>query len=230
MKKRRNIVIIPARSGSKRLPGKNLLPLKGKALIEYSLDYAKENAEIIDLVVVSTDDVEIKKKALQYGAVVVDRPESLSGDLVPTSDVLKHTLETLNETFDTVILLQVTNPLRPRHLLVNAYDEYLDGNYDSLMTVTRNHQKFGKIVKDKFQPFNYTVGQRSQDLEPLYFENGLLYITDANLISEGKIIGDNNYPFIVNHAFANVDIDTAQDLVYAAFIADQETQRLKEHE
>ncbi len=226
MKKLKNIAIIPARGGSKRLPGKNLLPLNGKPLIEHTLEYVKDNMTIIDRIVVSTDDIEIKKVAQQNEIMVIDRPEALAGDLVPTVDVLKHVLEVVDEEFDTVFLFQVTNPLRPRHLLANAYDEFLDGNYDSLMTVTRNHQKFGKIVNDRFQPFNYILGQRSQDLEPLYFENGLLYITEASLILKGSILGNNNHPFIVNHAFANVDIDTAEDLNFASFIAEQEKKRV----
>jgi len=219
LKKIKNIAIIPVRGGSKRLPKKNRLPLNGKLLIEHSLDYAKDNATIIDKIVVSTEDEELKKIALKNNVEVVNRPQELAGDNTPTVDVLRHVLETLEETFDNVILLQATNPLRPRHLLVNAYDEFLDGGYDSLMTVTRNHQKFGKIINGKFKPFNYTMGQRSQDLEPLYFENGMIYISSSELISKGKILGDNNYPFVVNHQYANVDIDTEYDLEMAQFIA-----------
>jgi N-acylneuraminate cytidylyltransferase len=76
----------------------------------------------------------------------------------------------------------------------------------------------GKIVEEKFVPFNYTIGQRSQDLEPLFYENGLLYITKASLILEEKIVGHKNFPFIVGHPYAKVDIDTAEDFKYAEFI------------
>ena len=62
------------------------------------------------------------------------------------------------------------------------------------------------------------MGQRSQDLEPLFYENGLLYITKTKRIVEGQLLGDNNYPYIVNHPYANVDIDTLDDFKYAAFI------------
>ena len=100
-------------------------------------------------------------------------------------------------------------------MLKEAFETYQKGNCDSLFTVTRNHQKFGKIIENKFQPFNYSIGQRSQDLEPLFFENGLLYITKASLILEDIIISENAFPFEVNHIFANVDIDTPEDLEYA---------------
>jgi len=114
--------------------------------------------------------------------------------------------------------LQPTNPLRPENLLKECFDIYQNASSDSLFTVTRNHQKFGKIVNDTFVPFNYEIGQRSQDLEPLYFENGLFYISKAKLISEGTIISNNAIPFIVNHIFANVDIDTQEDFDYATYL------------
>lgn len=75
-----------------------------------------------------------------------------------------------------------------------------------------------KINENRFIPFNYEVGQRSQDLEPLYFENGLLYISKSNLILEGKIISEKAFPFLVNHVFSNVDIDTKEDFDYAEYL------------
>ncbi|GAA6764459.1 hypothetical protein AAFH68_03890 [Flavobacterium sp. CGRL1] len=89
---------------------------------------------------------------------------------------------------------------------------------DSVFTVSRNHQKLGKIINNKFKPFNYTIGQRSQDLEPLFFENGLLYISKASLIMKDIIISENALPFEVNHPFAQIDIDTLEDLEYAEII------------
>ena len=104
---------------------------------------------------------------------------------------------------------------RPENLLNEAFEIFQKENYDSLFTVSGNHQKFGKIVDNKFIPFNYDIGQRSQDLEPLFFENGLLYITKAKLILEDVIISENAFPLEVNHIFANVDIDTQEDFDYA---------------
>ena len=69
-----------------------------------------------------------------------------------------------------------------------------------------------------FQHFNYTIGQRSQDLEPLFFENGLLYISKSSLILRNIIISENAFPFEVNHIFANVDIDIQEDLDYAEYL------------
>ena len=72
--------------------------------------------------------------------------------------------------------------------------------------------------KNKFLPFNYEFGQRSQDLEPLFFENGLLYITNSESILNGEILAGNNFPLIVNHPYSQVDIDTEEDFKFAEYI------------
>jgi len=212
----KTIAIIPARGGSKRLPNKNTLLLGGIPLLAHSINFAKEN--YIDKIVVSTDDVSIKEIALQYGAEVMERPMALATDNSPTIDTLKHIMENITGNYDFVVVLQPTNPLRPKNLLQEALKAMKEGNFDSLMTVTRNDQKFGKIINDKFVPYNYTIGQRSQDLEPLYYENGLLYITKTALILEGKLVGEYHLPFIVNHPYAKVDIDTQEDFDYAEYM------------
>lgn len=214
----KTIAIIPARGGSKRLPNKNILPFGGIPLLAHSILYAKSNPEIIDEVFVSTDDEDIKKVAIEYGAKVIDRPQALSGDLEPTITTLQHALKVINFDVQNVVLLQPTNPLRPTNLLKKCFEIYQHQNVDSLFTVSRNHHKLGKIIKDKFVPFNYEIGQRSQDLEALYFENGLLYITKSKSILEGTIISENAVPIIVNHIFANVDIDTQEDFDYAEYL------------
>lgn len=230
--KTKTIAIIPARGGSKRLPNKNILLLGNYPLLVHSILYAQANSDIIDAVYVSTDDAKIKEIALQFGAKVIDRPESLSGDLEPTVSALKHVLQEVGNV-ENVVLLQPTNPLRPTNLLAACFEKFEESNSDSLFTISQNHHKLGKISNDKFVPFNYEIGQRSQDLEPLYFENGLLYISKAKLIlpldftssslsidsrDDSKIISENAVPYIVNHIFATVDIDTKEDFDYAEYL------------
>lgn len=212
-----NIAIIPARGGSKRLPHKNVQLLGGIPLIAHSILEAKKYTFIHE-VYVSTDDAQIKNIALSYGAKVIDRPMHISGDQEPTITALKHVLDSLESSVDWVFLLQPTNPLRPQGLISEAFQCMQSRDADSLITVTRNHQKFGKIVNDVFVPFNYTIGQRSQDLEPLYFENGLLYIIASHLVLQEKIMGTKPFPMVVNHPYASVDIDVAEDLVYAQYL------------
>lgn len=214
----KTIAIIPARGGSKRLLNKNILSLGELPLLAHSILYAKSNPEIIDEVFVSTDDEAIKKVALKYGAKVIDRPEAISGDLEPTITTLQHAIKVIDFDVENIVLLQPTNPLRPTNLLKECFEIYQHQNKDSLFTVSQNHHKLGKIINDKFAPYNYEIGQRSQDLEPLYFENGLLYISKSKTILEGTIISENAVPFIVNHIFANVDIDTQEDFDYAEYL------------
>jgi len=213
----KTIAIIPARGDSKRLPTKNILSLGGIPLLVHSILYAQANTEIIDDIYVSTDNKEIKRVALEHGAKVIDRPANLSGDLEPTITALKHVLENI-ETVENVVLLQPTNPLRPENLLREAFELYQKERHNSLFAVTRNHQKFGKIIQRKFVPYNYEIGQRSQDLDPLYFENGLLYIAKASLVFNNIIVSEGSFPFEINHIFANVDIDTKEDFDYAQYL------------
>lgn len=213
----KNIVIIPARGGSKRLPGKNIKELNGIPLIVFSIKYALDN--LCADIYVTTDDEYIKKIAIKYGAKVIDRPKELSTDITTTVATLKHAIQSLNKEFEYVILLQPTNPLRPKNLLKKALEKLNEGEYDSLMTVTQNHHKLGKLDNGKFKPYNYKLGQRSQDLEPLYYENGLLYITKTSLILEDKILGDHNYSYILDHIYSTVDIDDINDFNYAEIIA-----------
>lgn len=214
----KTIAIIPARGGSKRLLGKNIKKLGDIPLIAHSIQYAQRHNDIINKIYVTTDSPEIKAISEQYGALTIDRPAAISGDQEPTITALQHTLSVLPETVEHIILLQATNPLRPEKLLSEAYKKYIEGAYDSLMSITRNQEKFGKLINGKFIPYNYALGQRSQDLEPLYAENGLLYISHANLIKKGTLIGDNHTTVEVDHAFAKADIDTLQDFEYAAYL------------
>ncbi len=213
----KTIAIIPARGGSKRLPGKNTKLLGEIPLLAHSILYAKQH-NFIHAVYVSTDDVVIKEIALQYGAIVIDRPQALSGDLEPTVSALKHVLESIDEIIENVILLQATNPLRPQNLLQNAFAIFQEQQTNSLFTVSRSHHKLGKIINNRFIPYNYEVGQRSQDLEPLYYENGLLYISKSSVILNNEIITKEAFPLEVNHPFANVDIDTQEDFDYAEYL------------
>ena len=73
------------------------------------------------------------------------------------------------------------------------------------------------IFNNQFIPYNYEMGQRSQDLEPLYYENGLLYIFKTALLNQGKLLGEQNYSLIVDHPFAEIDIDTEADFKKAEF-------------
>ena len=215
------ITIIPARGGSKRFPGKNIHSFLGVPLIAHSIRNSLQ-CNLVSHTYVSTDDEQIKKVSKDFGAEIIDRPAELGGDYISSAEVMQNTVQMLirqGVEFDYVLLLQATNPLRPRDLLSKAIACIENTKADSLMTVSRSELKLGKIVDNHFRPWNYQYGQRSQDLEPLYYENGLLYISSKELLLQGKIISENMYPMIVNHIYGEVDIDTYEDMEYAEFIA-----------
>jgi N-acylneuraminate cytidylyltransferase len=214
------VTIIPARGGSKRFPRKNIYPLNKKPLINYSIEYALNNP-VSSIVYVSTDDPEIAKVAEVAGSKIIWRPENLSGDFISTAATLQHAGKELQNSgveFDYIILLQATNPLRTTNMLTNAIEIIETSNCDSLMTVSPSHAKLGKIINNHYVPWNYKFGQRSQDMESLYYENGLLYITQKEFILNGLISSEQTYPLIIEHIFASVDIDTFEDLIYAEFV------------
>ena len=214
------ITVIPARGGSKRFPNKNIYPLASLPLIAYSIEYSLSNPEISETYV-STDSQEIREISIKYGAKVLKRPDELSGDFVTTAAVLKHVGEALvanGEDFDFMVLLQATNPLRPKKLLSESIRILEQGGYDSLMTINKSCRKLGKIIDNQFVPWNYKFGMRSQDMDPPYYENGLLYITSKEQILKGNILGEKMYPMVVNHIFGEIDIDTREDMSYAEYI------------
>jgi CMP-N-acetylneuraminic acid synthetase len=215
----KTLVIIPARAGSKRIVGKNSKELKGKPLVAYSIEYAQKyiHADII----ISTDDPLIAEITKSYGVNCLNRTEDLAKDTSPTIDVLKDVLNRQNKTYENVVLLQPTNPLRPDNLFGKAWIEYQKSPQDGLLTVSKNDKKLGAISNGKYTPTSYKFGQRSQDLEDLYYENGLLYILPTSLISQGVLMGKNPTALNVDHPFGSVDIDTELDWLWAELILEK---------
>lgn len=214
------VIIIPARGGSKRLPRKNVLDLAGIPLILHSIKYAKNEFSEIPIFV-SSDDEEILRIATDSQAIPLKRPDELSGDYITTADVLKYSamqIEKIGVEYDYIILLQCTNPLRPDNLLHDAIEIIEKRDLLSLVGVSTVIDKFGKIVDNKFVPWNYKFGQRSQDLAPLYKENGQIYISHKSIISKGLIIDNNAFPMLIDHPYASIDIDTIDDFKKAEFL------------
>jgi len=213
-------VVIPARGGSKRFPGKNMAELGGKPLIQHTIEYALNN-DFKNRIWVNTDNDYIAKFSKMEGINVTIRPNELGGDFVPTIDVLKHQLSFFkkqNIACDAIILLQVTSPLRPSILLRQAILKFEQNKRSSLATFSSLDKKFGSIKDDCFKPKNYEPGQRSQDLHKLFFENGLLYISSAESILKGKIMSKDVFPLIINGIESMVDIDMPDDLILAEFL------------
>lgn len=211
------LIIIPARAGSKRIKGKNTRLFNGFPLIVHSIKYAQ--SYIGGDIIISTDDIQIRSIGEQYNVTIIWRDESLAQDQTPTTDIVKDVIEKVDKTYDFVVLLQPTSPLRPKEMFKEALQLIEKKKSDSLLTVSLNEYKLGKIKQSAFKPHTYEFGQRSQDLEPLYYENGLLYLCSYELAKNGKLMSKNSTAMIIEHPFASVDIDTELDWKWAELIS-----------
>lgn len=213
------VAFIPARGGSERLKNKNLLDFNGKPLLYYAIAYAQKCG--IDKIVVSTDDQEISSVALKYGAEVIIRPDNLSGNMATTASAAQYTLEEIEKKgykCDAFITLQPTNPLRTVNLMNDCLRIYNEGELDSVITVSKNDKKLGSIENGYYQALNYNTGQRSQDLDKSYYENGLIYISKPDLILEGDIFGERIKTVEVNDLKLLIDIDYTEEFEIAEFL------------
>ncbi len=213
-------VFIPARGGSKRFPDKNIQILGNLSLVGHSIAYALKSFPA-NRIWVNSDDERILNEAKEIGVQTIKRPAELADDVTPTAYVSEFQIsefERLGIPCDAIILLQPTNPLRPAGLIEEAISKFALVSRQSLATFTPLNKKFGTIKGSYFHPTNYFPGQRMQDLEKEYFENGLLYITRAESIKKKVIITEDVFPLIVEHIFSQLDIDLPEDLVFAEFL------------
>ena len=221
MEKKRIIVIIPARGGSKRIPRKNVRLMNGKPLILYSVEnalYLKENYNAS--VVVSTDDEELSGIAADHGAEVIIRDAELAKDNVTLDPVILDALVKTEKKsgcrFDIVITMQPTSPTLSRETLVKALEHFIEIDCDTLISVTNEPhlswiEKDGRIVK------NYEKRVNSQYLPPNYLETGAFLITKRECVNEKGRIGENVSVF-ETPVEESVDIDTYRDWIEAEAI------------
>jgi len=212
------VALIPARGGSKGIKGKNITPLGGKPLISYSIDTARSCNHALPTYV-STDDREIARISVDYGARVIDRPPELATDESPIISTLRHfvtVLDSKNDRPDMIVLLQPTSPLRKPWTIDRAIDAFADhfSDYDSLMPLVRLDGKIGYIKEDKYYP-SAPEGARRQDIRALYKECGTVFIYKADLIRRGILNGERIFPFIIQNREEAIDIDASEDLAEA---------------
>lgn len=183
-------VIIPARSGSKGIKGKNIIEFCGKPLLAWSIIQAKK-CDRISNVYVSTDGDEISRVAKEYGAVVIHRPQELATDISSSEEALLHAIWEIEkkEEFHSAIFLQATSPVRRKEDIGAAIEVFERGNYDSLFSMWE--LKDCCLWKEtENQLFSYTYDYkkrgRRQERDPLYMENGSLYIFSKELLLKEK--------------------------------------------
>lgn len=230
------LALIPARGGSKGIPRKNIIDLCGKPLISYSI-IAGKNSKYIDSVVVTTDDDEISDVARKFGAdIPFLRPKSLASDTSKTIDAVLHaicTLKDMGREYDTMVLLQPTQPLRTSTDIDKAIEKYMNEDCIPLVSVSEvndNPLLIRSISNDRLHPLlNVSSTCRRQDMPKFYRVNGCIYINEISDIKDNTSFNDNPLPFIMEVSHS-IDIDALSDLALADYYLRSEKDQYQEGE
>lgn len=221
----KNLAIIPARSGSKGLPDKNIRELAGKPLLAYSIDAAKASG-LFDEIMVSTDSsryAEIAKAA--GGAVPFLRSEENSNDKADSWDVVREVLNHYAENgqrFDTVCMLQPTSPLRQGEDIVGAYALLEQKNAEAITSVCEvDHTPLWSMTLDEsgsLRDFRENLAAVPRQQLPQYYRlNGAIYIRKVVYTGDGAdVLVQDEYAYIMDRK-RSVDIDTLDDFAMAEF-------------
>lgn len=235
---RRVVAVVPARAGSKSVPGKNVRRLGGKPLIAWSIEAAKA-VPAIDRVIVSTDGTEIARVARQYGAEVYDRPAALATDEAQVTDALRDLIATLRgegERAEIMVLLEPTAPLRLPSDVAACLDLMAARGLDCVATFKEadlNPHRAWRLVDGRAETFlpGADPWQRRQALPPAHQLNGAVYVFSIPGLMEGAGKGGLSLLFGRTGAVEmprerSVDIDTLVDFAAAeALLAAQEPGR-----
>jgi CMP-N-acetylneuraminic acid synthetase len=212
--------IIPARIGSKGIPKKNLYPLLGKPLIQWTLE-SSANSDYILKTVVSSDSDEILSLGELFGAITHKRSNMLSNDDARTEAVVENIFEELNflkDKFDYFVLLQPTSPLRTSEHINLACKKILDSKSESLMSVkeipngvlkTLISDDRGGLKAGFNKDFPFTP---RQELPQTYMPNGAIYISKISSFIKNKSLLSENNSFIIMDEVSSYDIDKAEDI------------------
>ena len=212
------LVVIPARGGSKGLPGKNIKPLCGKPLIEYSIDVARAITSD-DNICVSTDDQKIIDVVEEYGLhVPFVRPAELASDTASTNDVLLHAIQYYEEKgkkIDKLLLLQPTSPLRTIDQVKEAIGMYHSG-IDMVVSVTKSHAP-AVLCSDNSEGYvnlvyNKHAGGR-QSLPTFYEFNGAIYVINVEALKNKGLGNFNKRIKYVMSKETSIDIDDIYDFM-----------------
>ena len=234
-----NLAIIPARSGSKGLRDKNILPLAGIPLLAYTIRAAKASGAFSEIMV-STDSDRYAQVALQYGAEVPFlRSAETAGDAASTWAVVREVLEkyrAMGLEFDTAALLQPTSPLRTGEDIRAAYALYHEKDADAVVSVTLTSHPvqwcFGLDESRYMDEFGRSgqYKKRRQELPARYQLNGAIYIVQP------KRLQDPQYELYRNNCYAYLmpperacDIDSALDFAICEAVLKMENEAEREH-
>lgn len=212
---RTTVAIIPARAGSKGLPRKNVRPLGGAPLYRHAVEQAE--AVDVDRIIITTDIPEILKSEFGSSVRVHARPTELCGDDVEMAPVLLDALDAQGLPHATVVLLQVTSPLRSPAAIRSCVELYDREDVDLVMTVTqadRGVLKYGTVeagrfhaLRDPSHPFT-----NRQSLPPVYRPNGAVFVFESEWLHRNRGLRTDSIAVHEMSAEDSVDIDTLEDL------------------
>ena len=229
-KKINNIIIIPARGGSKGVYRKNLRRIYGKPLIEYSIKTAL-NTPNIDLVAVSTEDAQIASVSRDLGVEIIDRPNELATDEISLPEVIKHAkifVEKKGIYPERYISFQPTGPLITSKSLTEAIAIHKITKCDSVVSLTEvihEHPYWAKSFDPKtnkisnFMNVDVYKYPQKQDLPKCYMYTGGFYIRKTELLNESKgfYLGKDIRGYLLPSKEA-LDIDTEEDICYFEYL------------
>lgn len=216
------LAIIPARGGSKGVPGKNIKLLNGKPLLAYTSEIALQSNYLTE-VIVSTEDESIMEVAKNLGVQVpFVRPMALAQDNTPTLDVIIHALQWYEKQhvfFDAVCLLQVTSPFRTLDFLDAAIEKFISTNCDSLVSVQKVPHEYNPhwtFEENEQGNLKIATGEaeiipRRQELPTAYHRDGSLYITKTEVLLKEHSLYGKKIAFIESSSDFYVNIDTMED-------------------
>lgn len=221
--------IIPARGGSKGIPGKNIKLLGGKSLLQYTFESAKAS-ESLSRIILSSDDTEIIGVAKELGIdVPFVRPADLAGDASGSLEVIQNAVKYLmnqGEKYDAVCLLQPTTPFRRKGLIDKAIEKFKERNFDSVISVREVPAEYNPhwVFEEKAGKLQIATGEkeiitRRQELPKAYHRDGAIYITKTSVILEQNSLYGSNIGYIDTTGSPYVNIDTMKDWIEAEKMA-----------
>ena len=215
------VAIIPARSGSKGIPNKNLKDVGGKPLIAWSIEAAIESKSIDKIVVTSDGDAILKASSKYAEVTLLKRPEELAQDHTPTAPVITHALETLGinpDTFDYLILLQPTSPLRTAVDIDLAFEAISTSKSNCLISVVEPEHHPLKSFKTNEKGYleglvnnEYPFTPR-QELPKVFQPNGAIYIIKTSEFLQRKTFFTEETIAFEMSQEKSIDIDTVEDI------------------
>lgn len=219
--------VITARGGSKSVPRKNIKLLGGKPLIAYTIEAANKS-RLLTRCIVSTEDQEIAELAKKYKAdVPFLRPVELAQDNSKSIEVVKDALNKLKkdygESYDYVMILQPTSPLRTGIDIDECIKKIVDTGADSVMSLVEltdfSLKKLKKIENDLILPWAEEEGKsssRRQDLAKIYKRNCAIYLTKTDFIMDDDLFGNISRPYLMSYE-RSIDINDAASFELAEF-------------